>query len=287
MLTFLFWNVRKERQTRKENKPADSVPARHNRVIEAIAQLAEDQKAEVLIFAELELPSVEILKALRARTDLTYQEAEPDQCTKIKVFTQFPERHCLPVHGAGDARYTVRQINLPNRTPLLLIAAHFPDKTHTSEFSRNSYCQEVARNIQIAEHAFGHQRTVVVGDLNMNPYEAGITGGLRAVMTRLLAQKGRDRETQMDTRFYNPMWQHFGEANGTPAGTYYRVGTEDEHFWNIYDQVLVRPALLPHFQDSSVRILASTGHSPLLTREGVPRREAISDHLPVLFRLDI
>ena len=121
----------------------------------------------------------------------------------------------------------------------------------------------------------------------MNPYEAGITGGLKAVMTRTLALKGKDPVSGLDTHFYNPMWQHFGETNNTPAGTYYRIGSEDEHYWHIFDQVLLRPALLPHYSDSHLQILASAGNISLLTREGVPRHEAVSDHLPILFRLDI
>jgi endonuclease/exonuclease/phosphatase family metal-dependent hydrolase len=178
-------------------------------------------------------------------------------------------------------------ITLPSRSPFLLAAAHFPDKSRTSEYSRSSYCREVAGNLLIAERVSGHQKTVLVGDLNMNPYEAGITGGLKAVITRVLAVKGLDPVSRLDTHFYNPMWQHFGETNDTPAGTYYRVGSEDEHYWNIYDQVLLRPALLPHFSDRDVHILTSAGNISLLTRDGVPRYEAISDHLPILFRLDI
>jgi hypothetical protein len=287
MLTFLFWNLRKERQSQTTDSPMGYPPARAGRITEAIVEITSFHDVDVLLFAEMELSFSHILNALRAKTTHVYHEAESDQCTKIKVFTRFSDRYCLPIPGTGDARCTFRQVNLPTRIPFLMIAAHFEDKSHSSEFSRSNYCQEVARNIDIAERTVGYQRTVLAGDLNMNPYEAGITGGLHAVMTRSLAYKNRDRDTSTDTRFYNPMWQHFGETNGTPAGTYYRVGTEDEHFWNIYDQVLVRPALLPHFADSDVQVLASAGRASLLTKDGVPRKQAISDHLPVLFRLNL
>ena len=121
-----------------------------------------------------------------------------------------------------------------------MVAGHFRPKGQGSiEFMRAGYCRDIAERVDAAESNIGHQRTVLFGDLNMNPYEPGITGGLRAVMTRGLANKGKDPDTDRDTRFYNPMWQHFGETSGTPSGTYYRAGADDEHFWNIYDQVLL------------------------------------------------
>jgi len=287
MLTFLFWNVRKEKRSPISNSSVAARSLRTGRLAQAIAELAVSHQVDVFLFAEMELSSSQILDALQNKTSVRYHEADPDQCTKIRVFTQFSERFCLPIAGAGDVRSTFRAVNLPTCMPFLMIGAHFPDKSHSSEFSRNQYCQEVARNIALAELDVGHQRTVLVGDLNQNPYETGITGALRAVMTRGLAIKGRDRNTGKETRFYNPMWQHFGEAAGTPAGTYYRAGTEEEHFWNIYDQALIRPALLPHFADKDVRILVSAGSVSLLTKEDVPRMQALSDHLPILFRLNL
>ncbi len=55
------------------------------------------------------------------------------------------------------------------------------------------------------------------------------------------------------------------------------------YFWNMYDQVLVRPALIDHL--SEVRILDHDGTESLLTPGGLPGRADGSDHLPLLFRL--
>ena len=137
-----------------------------------------------------------------------------------------------------------------------------------------------------------HLRTVLVGDLNMNPYEDGIVSakGLHAVMTRERAQQGRRtvRYNLSNAYFYNPMWRHFGEQPSGHAGTYFfRSPRERADFWNVYDQVLLRPELLPYFRDEDLKILHCAGTKSLLDPNGVIDRTVASDHLPILFRLSI
>ena len=288
-LTFLFWNVRKESgQSRTTpQKQSGSVAKRRKTILDAIAQLALAHSVDILIFAELELASADVSQALKDATTRDYSEPEPDQCTKIRIFTPYADS-CLPVPQAGNPRYTVRQVEIPDRTSFLLVATHLPDKSSSrTTISRYTNCQEVTKNVSTAEKQYSHQRTVIVGDCNVNPYEPEITGAMQGMMTRLLAKKGYNTETGLHTRFYNPMWQHFGETAGTPPGTFYWPGESDEHQWNIYDQVLLRPPLLDSFNDKDLSILNIAGNVPLVTKEGRPRRQAVSDHLPILFRLKL
>jgi hypothetical protein len=69
--------------------------------------------------------------------------------------------------------------------------------------------------VRDVEKRVGHDRTIVVGDLNMNPFDAGIVGaeGLNAVMTKQIAsQGGRKVDAVRYPFFYNPMWSHFGDS---------------------------------------------------------------------------
>jgi hypothetical protein len=88
--------------------------------------------------------------------------------------------------------------------------------------------------------------------------------------------------------FYNPMWRHFGERPQGHSGTYYLAGPKTRaDFWNIYDQVLLRADVLPYFPRQEVDVLhedVASGTS--LLRDGIPDR-TVSDHLPILFRLEI
>jgi hypothetical protein len=136
-----------------------------------------------------------------------------------------------------------------------------------------------------------HQRTILVGDLNLNPYEDGVVcdNGLHAVMTRALARKmTRTVKWESNLYFYNPMWSEFGERPEGFVGTYYfRCPDDRADFWNIYDQVLVRPDRLDYFKDEDLQIIHYDLESGVsLLRNGIPDSR-ISDHLPILFRLQI
>ena len=70
--------------------------------------------------------------------------------------------------------------------------------------------------------------------------------------------------------FYNPMWRFFRDIN-KPYGTHYYSGNDkDNIFWNIYDQIIIRPDLRKYFVDEECN-----GH---------PNKN-ISDHLPIIFEI--
>ena len=87
--------------------------------------------------------------------------------------------------------------------------------------------------------------------------------------------------------FYNPMWSCFGDRETGPPGTYYYDRAEAvNYFWNIYDQVLLRPELLDGFDIDSLRIVTSAGETALLDSSGRPDKAKASDHLPIVFSLN-
>ena len=108
------------------------------------------------------------------------------------------------------------------------------------------------------------------------------------MMSREVASRGsRTVQAREYDFFYNPMWAHFGDRQNGPPGTYYYDKAEHvTYFWNIFDQILVRPALLEGLGSESVRILTSVKGLSLLGPGGRPDRAVASDHLPVLLDLD-
>ena len=90
---------------------------------------------------------------------------------------------------------------------------------------------------------------------------------------------------------YNPMWGHFGDRRHDehppshpqhePPGTCYYSPRESKWFyWQMLDQVLLRPDLLPFFRNEDLRILTSDGTNSLLTKQGLPDR----DRFPTICR---
>ena len=268
MTTFLFWNLNK--------KPLERL----------VADLAELHEVDVLILAECKIPNEVMKRSLKWRDDLEPTHSESD---KIIIYTRFSPDFLQPVFDAP--RLTIRRLKLPEREEVLLASVHLPDKLHWKDSSQTLECVELARRILSVEEQVGHRRTVLVGDVNMNPFEDGVVAanGFNAVMTRLQAK--RQRRTVQDRKypyFYNPMWGHFGDGSGGPPGTYYYWSSQHvAYFWHMFDQVLIRPELLSIFKNEELKILSAVGERSLVTKGGLPDRSVGSDHLPILFSLDL
>jgi hypothetical protein len=82
------------------------------------------------------------------------------------------------------------------------------------------------------------------------------------------------------------MWSHLGDR-GPAAGTFYFESGEPVcYFWNLFDQVLLRPELLAKFVPENVRIITELPRLSLLDDKGRPNKDMTSDHLPILLELD-
>lgn len=173
-----------------------------------------------------------------------------------------------------------------------LVLVHFPSKLHWQDSDQNAYSSEVRYFVEQLEAQLGHDRTVLVGDFNMHPFQAGMVQatGLHATMDRRTAESER-RVVQGKSYpfFYNPMWSFFGEkGKGEVNGTYFYPpsGQPLAYFWHVFDQVILRPSMLPVFDEDSLQIITRIGSTNLLTDKGVVHKN-ISDHLPVVFNLNL
>ncbi len=123
----------------------------------------------------------------------------------------------------------------------------------------------------------------------MNPFEAGMiaANGLHAVMSRQVASRiARTVQGREHLFFYNPMWGQMGDRASTTAGSYFFDAAElVNYFWNVFDQVLMRPQLAERFDPASLRIVTSVGSRSLVGADGRPNVDSFSDHLPVVFSL--
>jgi hypothetical protein len=257
-----------------------------------IRAAAKQHQVDVLILLECEMPIAEVLLALNGAGDFQFHYASDPVTTsetRIHIFTRFAPDFCRSV--SQGRRFTIRHIQLPLHTDFILAAVHFPSKLYWGDDSQQQECTAIARDIAEGEGRVGHSRTILVGDLNMNPFEPGVVGaaGLNATMVRQEARRGsRQVSGRTYSFFHNPMWGHFGDGVERPAGTYYYDAPGHvSYYWNMFDQVLVRPSLLDQFRNESLRILDRIGEESLLTGSGRPNKTLASDHLPLLFSLDL
>jgi hypothetical protein len=251
-----------------------------------IAVLAQEWDVDILILAENATDRFEILRLLNEDTDRLYF-ADLGESDRLTIFTAFePEPLCLMGDRPSAA---VRHYRLNPGESFLVVAAHLASKLWAKPEDQIFHAVGLGQDIREAEGRVGHSRTIVIGDLNMNPFESGMVGagGLHGVMDRRIALAGSRKVQGKDHMFfYNPMWSKFGDAGPEPPGTYFRNKGEDvNYFWNMFDQVLVRPALLGSLSTDSVSIVTRVGDLALLTARGRPNSMVGSDHLPIICKL--
>lgn len=268
MINFLFWNVNK--------KPLESL----------ITELAFEHNVDVIMLAEYETPN-ELLQVIN-RNKFQYFLNE-SLCDKIRVYSKF--RDDFFPKFAESHRYSIRHLKLPGLDDILLAIVHFPSKINFDDKSQEVESEELARFIRDAENSIGHSKTILVGDLNMNPFENGLvkTTGLHSVMSQQVAKRGsRTVQDRIYPFFYNPMWNFLGDFSLFASGThYYNASEHITYFWNMFDQVLVRPELLGIFSMPNLRIIDSVGSKSLLKDNGLLDDTFASDHLPIFFSLKL
>lgn len=290
LLKFLFWNIRECK----------------GRTIGASLNRFADSGIDVFIFAEAPANSDELLQALNLTT--------PDEFRAIRSGNSrivFFARQSGALDGATwkdrfeDGVYdrlTAVELQANGAESLLLVGAHFQSpSTGISKEGLADWARDAARDIKLIEKKAGHRRTLLVGDLNMNPFDNGIVSAtaLHGVMTRKLTRVVERHSARNEERtsrvFYNPMWSCLGDRmvipenrgmSRSPASHYYNNTMDrSQTFWHLYDQVLLRPTIMERL--TSLEILDSDGTDQLTTKQGKPAKHLKSDHLPIRFELDL
>lgn len=283
-VSFLFWNLYGRQNARRAER-ADAL-------MESIGRIAGARAVDVLIFAECGIEPLKLVDRLTVATGVHYVYPA-NRSLKAHMFTRFSEASLTEVFtDRVSSRLSVRLLKMDGCSDLLLAGLHFHDRMSVSSSEGQSLiAAELAADIRRIEDGMGHRRTILVGDLNMNPFDAGVVGtqALNAVMTKRLArtvEKLASRARRDYRCFYNPMWAQFGDGTPGPPGTHFHDGIDPvNRFWNTYDQLLLRPELMDCLMH--LEILDSDGVESLVTREGRPRKVRFSDHLPIFFQLDL
>ncbi len=267
MTTILFWNI--------SNKP----------LLEEIVCLCHTNEVDILVLAECKLSDVEILLAINPDIERKYL-APFNPSSYLSFFYRYPPECISLVRDEG--RTAIRRVSPPIGNDFILVALHLPSKLYMSDDEQIYKCVDVAQVIEEAESRVQHDRTLVIGDFNMNPFENGVVSarGFHAVMDRNIASKGSRKFQKRDCKyFYNPMWRLMGNDTNGCLGTYYYGSGYISYFWNAFDQVLLRPSLLDYFKSEDVSIITQVGDKNLLKNNKIDK--SFSDHLPIMIKLDI
>ncbi|MEI8394586.1 MAG: hypothetical protein WCF85_07615 [Rhodospirillaceae bacterium] len=272
-MRFLFWNTL------------------NNDVYPHLAKVAATMDVELIGLAESQFPPSYIIDELnKGRSGISrFRSLYADDAQGLHLVGTLPNMFVKLL--VEEKRFVIFEVKPPGQTPVIACLLHLPSKLHASAGKQRDMAENVVERIEEAERASGHARTVIFGDFNMNPFEDGMMS-FRAfnstihvdVIERLSGQ--RTLNSKKRSMFYNPMAKA-SFRDGAARGTYYYHDNDDVvHYWNLFDQALVRPELSPLLVKDDVRIIDKIGGVSLLTAKGIPDSK-ISDHLPIMFGFNL
>ena len=138
-------------------------------------------------------------------------------------------------------------------------------------------------DIHQIEKELSTEYTIIVGDMNEMPYELSVLSadGFHALP---FVNSGNDKRIingESFQKYYNPMWNLFGDFGASP-GTYYRSESKVcTPMWFMLDQFVLSNSCAKNMNKSNLKIITRCLSGSFITNNGVPDKK-ISDHLPIM-----
>ena len=251
---------------------------KNEKINEYISDIIEEYSIDICILAEYEA-NIDELKQKIARYGITVEQAITVGCGRITIL-----KNRKNIQPGFQNKYCSMQII---DDEYLLVCLHLPSKLYADVLKRGIAISRIVEEIQNYEKKLNIEKTIIVGDINENPYESGCLGANGFHGIPVYKDTMKEYRIIMDESFkmfYNPMWNLLGDFS-FPPGTYYYSGNEVESsFWNVYDQVMIRPCLRERFVDDELKIICATEKRKLIDANKHPDK-SISDHLPIVFEI--
>jgi hypothetical protein len=145
-------------------------------------------------------------------------------------------------------------------------------------------CVDIRNN----EDKYHTYNTIIIGDFNSNPFEPACISGsaLHAIpFAKETVKNTRVIQGTEYRKFYNPCWKFYGKRD-VPYTTYYYDNNDmNNYYWNVFDQVIIRPQLINAFKDESLTIISGIKNHELL-KSNKPDKNNYSDHLPLFCSIE-
>lgn len=258
-MNLLFWNLHKN----VENSMED-----------IIVDLIEERKVDIALFAESGNIAIENISD--KLNGFKYYDAPA--CDKIKII--YHHNTTELEQKKPEYRYIILDVTCGKR--FILTGLHLSAMTD-GEAKRLDEIQDIIKEISEIEKKLDMDRTIVIGDFNANPFDEELLrhNFFNAVLYKDLIDRsetvtwGRKKYK----RFYNPMLNYIAEDTKM-YGSFYFHNDNKPLYWYCFDQVLMRKSLISSLKN--VEYIKEIKKHSLVTQQGLPDKEHISDHLPLL-----
>ena len=276
-MNILFWNIRKM-----------------NTLFDVIVSFVLQEDIDIVFLAEFPTGNnneVLLEDKLRSKVSPLFHYLKPALTRKIEAFSRISS----PIFDCKEDknRYSIFRLTDSNeKNQFNLFVCHLVDRINNSVDTRGQKASVFHSEICQYEKETECFNSVVFGDFNMNPYEKGMyyANMFNAVMEKGIANRNKRTVDGVDySFFYNPMWSYLGDlGRGSVPGTYYFSDSKiDTLHWNMIDQVIIRPSVIPFFDENELKILNRTTQYSLLTKNGIIDNTHYSDHLPIKFKIKV
>ena len=266
-MNYLFWNVYKNRN-----------------INNILCKIIMSNNIDIVALAEYEDDSKQLLDMLSEKGLYLY-EVPKIACDRISIFTKYNAKRIKPLKDSDH--YTLKLIPHETLGQQIIVFVHLSSNLYKEEYDKCVELTRLIKDLENEENKFNIRNSVIVGDFNSNPFERPLVAAntAHALSSRNVANKiKRIVDEQEYKMFYNPMWNLFGDENSPPGTYYYSNSKQVSYFWNMFDQVIIRPQLINNFDFSKLHILTKADDISLINKNKVPDKK-ISDHLPILFSI--
>ena len=262
-MKYLFWNTHKNEQ-----------------INPVLCDLIVENGISVVVLAEYTADIKDLIKLLNTY-GISMQQIITIGCERIHILGQVGIR-IEPKLQTDRSSIQVIEGNT------ILCGVHLNSPIYSDNADRREIdIEQIVNDILNLEKELDTKNTIIVGDFNINPYDKSCVSARYFHGIPVYEEAIRESRTVVGREFhmfYNPMWNFLGDFR-EPYGTYYHSSADTVNpYWNVYDQVIIRPALRKRFVDDNLRIITGTTTVSLLDKNKHPDC-TISDHLPITFEI--
>jgi len=183
-----------------------------------------------------------------------------------------------------NSRVSVFQLILPLEEGveerILLLASHFPSKLSRSEHGQMEFVISLHNSIKRLEDDLSPASVIIIGDLNLEPFERSIY--IKSSLFSTRSKKEYDCAStfyeDIVDKYYNPFWTLLGDKNNEVYGTYIYQKT-----WRLFDQALLKGAIVERVNKKKVEIIDKIKMEKLVDLDAFKIKH--SDHLPISLEL--
>ena len=257
MLNILFWNLGK------------------NAIEDYIVECIAENDIDVAIFSEYQKIDFSLIESKLGKMYKHISGVRADK--KVSMIA----RNTINITVRQQQhRYSLYSINTGVKD-YLLAAVHLEDRRNSVFADRKASIESLIGVIESTEDLLQCSNTIVIGDLNANPYDEELTSiyTFNAVLFKSVIEKNEfsNHNAVKRKRFYNPILHYISEDTEMYGSFYY----DKDHmtsYWYCLDQVLVRRSLINSV--TAIRYLKKINSQKLVGRFRPNKK--ISDHLPLV-----